>query len=317
MGINKISGWLNRCAAAFCLVLSTSAIAGMDITTYFHNDVSGTPMLATGSNGQVVWKETYRPYGQKSLTNAAASGSEVGFAGKPFDHNTGLSYMGARYYDPVLGRFTGIDPKEVDPNDLHSFNRYAYANNNPYKYVDPDGRSPLDVAFLMYDLGKLSLAMYSGVGVGAAVADVALSVVGVASPIPGTGQAMKAARVANQSVDAAKIAGTIAANRAKGEAFEQAVVASAKSRGAEVVEQITVKTQSGTRTRLDMVSREADGSCKLIECKSSATAGLTKNQTKAFPEIESSGATVVGQGKGDFPGGMQIAPQKVEIIRPE
>lgn len=23
------------------------------------------------------------------------------------------------------------------------FNRYAYANNNPYKYVDPDGRNPL------------------------------------------------------------------------------------------------------------------------------------------------------------------------------
>jgi hypothetical protein len=26
--------------------------------------------------------------------------------------------------------------------DVHSFNRYAYANNNPYKYVDPDGEEP-------------------------------------------------------------------------------------------------------------------------------------------------------------------------------
>ena len=118
-------------------------MAATDVTTYFHNDVSGTPMLATDAAGQVVWKETYRPYGQKLTNSVAADGNKVGYAGKPFDNNTGLSYMGARYYDPMLGRFTGIDPKEVDPNDLHSFNRYAYANNNPYKFVDPDGRSPL------------------------------------------------------------------------------------------------------------------------------------------------------------------------------
>lgn len=26
---------------------------------------------------------------------------------------------------------------------IHGFNRYAYANNNPYKYVDPDGKVPV------------------------------------------------------------------------------------------------------------------------------------------------------------------------------
>jgi uncharacterized protein RhaS with RHS repeats len=47
--------------------------------------------------------------------------------------------MQARYYDPVIGRFYSNDP--VGFSNVHNFNRYAYANNNPYKYVDPDGRN--------------------------------------------------------------------------------------------------------------------------------------------------------------------------------
>jgi uncharacterized protein RhaS with RHS repeats len=51
--------------------------------------------------------------------------------------------MQARYYDPVIGRFYSNDP--VGFTNIHTFNRYAYANNNPYKYVDPDGNSPISV----------------------------------------------------------------------------------------------------------------------------------------------------------------------------
>ncbi|WP_249118577.1 RHS repeat-associated core domain-containing protein [Pseudoalteromonas sp. NEC-BIFX-2020_015] len=45
--------------------------------------------------------------------------------------------MQARYYDPVIGHFYSNDP--VGFTNIHTFNRYAYANNNPYKYIDPDG----------------------------------------------------------------------------------------------------------------------------------------------------------------------------------
>ena len=53
--------------------------------------------------------------------------------------------MQARYYDPVIGRFYSNDPVDAVAHlsrqgGIHGFNRYAYANNNPYKYIDPDGR---------------------------------------------------------------------------------------------------------------------------------------------------------------------------------
>ncbi|MDV7645026.1 RHS repeat domain-containing protein [Acinetobacter sp. PVC-6A] len=111
--------------------------------TYYHNDISGSPLLATNASGNVLWKESYRPYGDKLTKSAASQNNKIGFHGKPFDDDTGLSYMQARYYDPILGRFTGMDPVDYQEDNLHSFNRYAYANNNPYKYVDPDGNMAL------------------------------------------------------------------------------------------------------------------------------------------------------------------------------
>ena len=44
-----------------------------------------------------------------------------------------------RYYDPGIGRFLSIDAVEARESG-DNFNRYAYANNNPYRFTDPDGR---------------------------------------------------------------------------------------------------------------------------------------------------------------------------------
>ncbi|MBA3916539.1 MAG: RHS repeat-associated core domain-containing protein [Acidobacteriales bacterium] len=48
-----------------------------------------------------------------------------------------------RYYDPQIGRFLSVDPVTANANTGGNFNRYWYANNNPYKFTDPDGRNAI------------------------------------------------------------------------------------------------------------------------------------------------------------------------------
>jgi hypothetical protein len=47
--------------------------------------------------------------------------------------------MGARWYDPAIGRWLSPDTIVPDPNSPQQFNRFSYANNNPLKYLDPTG----------------------------------------------------------------------------------------------------------------------------------------------------------------------------------
>lgn len=77
--------------------------------------------------------------------------SRPGYTSHTEDTSTGLGYMKARHYDPVIGRFFSNDPVGSVASCLMMSNRYAYANNNPYVYVDPDGREP--VAGDGYDFG--------------------------------------------------------------------------------------------------------------------------------------------------------------------
>jgi len=80
----------------------------------------------------------YRAYGMEVM-DAPRPGP--GYTGHYRDVGTGLVYMQQRYYDPAIGRFLSVDPVSTDPKTGASFNRYSYANNNPYRFIDPDGRN--------------------------------------------------------------------------------------------------------------------------------------------------------------------------------
>lgn len=167
------------------VLLALLVLAGMPqqvlaqmTVTYFHNEISGSAVAASDSAGRVVWKENYRPYGERQVKAAGSESNGVWFAGKPQEARSGLVYMGARYYDPVAGRFMGVDPVGWQEDNLHSFNRYAYANNNPYRYVDPDGQMPA-IAWAVFEvvawLGARSAATVAVVETGAVIASGAVS----------------------------------------------------------------------------------------------------------------------------------------------
>ncbi len=63
------------------------------------------------------------------------------FTGKEVDEETGLYYFGARYYDPRISLWYGVDPlAEKAP----SWNSYRYGFNNPIRMIDPTGMKEED-----------------------------------------------------------------------------------------------------------------------------------------------------------------------------
>lgn len=112
---------------------------------YVHTDQRGSPLAATDESGAVLWRESYTPQGGRRLRSPASADQVAWFAGHVEDRQTGLIYMGARYYDPVLGVFLSLDPAEIKPEQTQTFARFAYANHNPYRYVDPDGRESQEI----------------------------------------------------------------------------------------------------------------------------------------------------------------------------
>lgn len=107
-------------------------------TSYQHTDALGSLVAATTDTGTVQRRERMTAYGEP-VDGSWANGH--GFTGHQNDAATKLVYMQQRYYDPVIGRFLSADPVATDPVAGSMFNRYYYANGNPYRYIDPDGRT--------------------------------------------------------------------------------------------------------------------------------------------------------------------------------
>jgi RHS repeat-associated protein len=120
------------------LVASDSSSTGV---RYQHTDLLGSPVRTTNDVGARATLTVFAPYGSLQRQIPADSNPQgPGYTGHVTDRASGLVYMQQRYYDPIAMRFVSVDPVHVDASSGANFNRYWYANNSPYTYVDPDGR---------------------------------------------------------------------------------------------------------------------------------------------------------------------------------
>jgi len=119
-----------------------------------------------------MWTEKYTPFGI-SMVNAASNDNQAGFTGHIKDSDTGLTYMQARYYDPVVSRFLSHDPEGFLSQDLNPmyFNRYKYAANNPINAKDPNGEAAWFVVVPIIWVADKAYGAYDGYKTAKAVAN--------------------------------------------------------------------------------------------------------------------------------------------------
>ncbi|MCW6028082.1 hypothetical protein K4043_08645 [Stenotrophomonas sp. SRS1] len=128
---------MKRILSAGLLLVAAQTGWAQETVRYVHTDALGSPVAYSNAAGVVTERIVYEPYGNAL---GAVSVDGPGFTGHVRDGATLLSYMQQRYMDPQLGMFLSVDPVVVDMKSGAKFNRYAYALNNPYKFIDPDGR---------------------------------------------------------------------------------------------------------------------------------------------------------------------------------
>jgi RHS repeat-associated protein len=75
-----------------------------------HDDHLGRPELATNASKTVVWKSANGTFGGQNVSTNTFGGLNLGLPGQYFDAESGLWYNVNRYYDPLMGRYTQVDP---------------------------------------------------------------------------------------------------------------------------------------------------------------------------------------------------------------
>jgi RHS repeat-associated protein len=112
--------------------------AGGSSRYFYAQQANWNVMAVTSSDGTVVEKVKYDPYGQATVTvqqGQTASGNPCLFQGRRLDSEVGLYYFRSRVQSPVFGRFWQRDNARCGQNE----NLYSFVANNPLNSVDPFG----------------------------------------------------------------------------------------------------------------------------------------------------------------------------------
>ncbi len=129
-------------------------------TSTYHNhlDHLNSTRVVTNASGTAEQRLDYYPFGAELLDDQTGDINQTNrYTGHNYDEETNQSYLGARYYDGSMGRFTSQDPvsQSIGAPDLirakttleledylrdpQGLNSYSYARNNPIRIVDENG----------------------------------------------------------------------------------------------------------------------------------------------------------------------------------
>ncbi|MGW5846550.1 polymorphic toxin-type HINT domain-containing protein [Streptomyces sp. NPDC055254] len=114
------------------------AEAGKITTSYQLADRNGSATTSVDGATQAVTRRKFTPFGEARGQKPSMWPGDKGFLGGTRDESTGLTHLGAREYDPAIGRFISVDPL-MDTAESQTMNPYTYALNSPATYADPSG----------------------------------------------------------------------------------------------------------------------------------------------------------------------------------
>jgi RHS repeat-associated protein len=184
-------------------------------TYYYHPDHLGSTSWVTDHAGLVHEHVEYFPYGdvwrdsrRDNDPGPAPKPPSFLFTSKEFDEETRLTYFGGRYYDSGLAHWTANDPAvlRADLSSPHLLSGYLYGAANPVRFADPDGRSIIDVAFVVWDVATfIKEPSWTN------AAFVAVDIITLATPLPSAGAVragVKGLEALNEAHKAAEVAST-------------------------------------------------------------------------------------------------------------
>ena len=127
-------------AGGLLLIRETKGNATQDLYPLY--DGTGHVVALTNNSGALLASYAYGPFGELiHATGPAARANPWRYATKYFDHETGLSYFGHRYHDPITGQWLSREPL----GETESVNLYSYCGNDPVNSVDVLGLAKVPI----------------------------------------------------------------------------------------------------------------------------------------------------------------------------
>ncbi|MER5215891.1 polymorphic toxin-type HINT domain-containing protein [Streptomyces sp. NPDC002838] len=116
----------------------TVAVRTASKVSFIASDHHGTGEVAIDAATGAISQRRFDPFGVERGAKTGTWPGEKGYVGGTIDASTGLTHLGAREYDAVIGKFISVDPV-IDPTQPQQINGYTYANNSPVTHADPSG----------------------------------------------------------------------------------------------------------------------------------------------------------------------------------